>query len=298
MSDEDVQQVEQEPKEEQVADGKPEEVEVKEEEVESEDEEIEYECPAEFDERVEMRKMFVGGIDKETTDEEFKNLFTEFGEVTDHVIIRSDTKKSDRLFGFITFSKCDELEECLLKRPHKYKEKELDVKRAVPKGQEDSYGHYKVKKLHVANIPALMKEKELMRYLKRRHPQKYGQFQEVNFLKSKDDGCSEKNRGFGFITVSSEDFADRVSIGETKFTLNDKNLRIAKAKPRNADGQVTGGRGFRGKGQMNQGGWDNYGWGGYGGYGQDYYGGYGGYNYGGYGPHRGGRGGGNRYQPY
>merc|ERR1712121_512448 len=123
------------------------------EEKPEEEEDIEYECPAEFNEREEMRKMFVGGLSKDTTDEEFKALFSTYGEVTDFIIIRKENSKSERLFGFITFAKCDDLEEALLARPHHYKDKELDVKRAVPRGQEENTGHYKVKKLHIANVP-------------------------------------------------------------------------------------------------------------------------------------------------
>merc|ERR1712198_38234 len=89
-----------------------------------EEEEQEYVCPPEFDEALEMRKMFVGGLDKDTTEDEFKELFQQYGEIVDHVIIQQedkkrdgDQKKSERRFGFITFAKCDDLEDCLLKRP-------------------------------------------------------------------------------------------------------------------------------------------------------------------------------------
>jgi len=279
---------------------------------ESEDEEeVEYVCPPDFDEREEMRKMFVGGLDKETTDEEFKALFSTFGEVTDFIIIRKDNSKSDRLFGFITFAKCDELEDCLLARPHKYKEKELDVKRAVPKGQDDGTGHFKVKKLHVGNVPTSYDPKILKKYLKSRHPNKYGTIEEVNFLKVKDESGNEleKNRGFGFITVSTEDFADRLAIAESKFTLDGNNMRISKAKPKPGEGGGGPRSGFR-KGQGYSGGqgwddWSGYGYGGgYGyGYGSGGYGYGGGYDYysypgygAGYGAARSGRGG--RYNPY
>lgn len=205
-------------------------------EVES-DEELEYVCPEEFNNRDEMCKMFVGGLDKETTDDQFKELFSSFGEIKEHVIIKKDNSKSDRLFGFITFMKCDSLDDCLLARPHKYKDKELDVKRAVPKGQDDGTGHFKVKKLHVANVPQDMDSKVLKKYLKSRHPKCYGTIEEINFLKHKEDTQEAgKNRGFGFITVSSEDFADRISIAESKFQLEGNSMRISKAKPRNSDG--------------------------------------------------------------
>ena len=200
----------------------------------SEDEEVDYVCPPEFDEREEMRKMFCGGLDKATTDEQFKELFSKFGEITDFIIIRKENSKSDRLFGFVTFAKCDDLEQCLLSRPHKFLEKELDVKRAVPRGQDDSTGHFKVKKLHVANIPEDFKAKELKTYLKTRHPSKFGKIEEINFLKTKDEegNLTDKNRGFGFITVSNEDYADRIAIAESKFTLSGHSMRISKAKPR------------------------------------------------------------------
>ena len=113
---------------------------------EESEEEGEYVCPEEFDEREEMCKMFVGGLDKETTDEEFKELFTSFGGIKDFIIIRKENNKSDRLFGFITFEKCDDLEACLLARPHTYKEKELDVKRAVPKASSEANGTYPFEK--------------------------------------------------------------------------------------------------------------------------------------------------------
>merc|ERR1719447_354509 len=196
--------------------------------------------------------MFVGGLDKETSDEEFRALFESFGEIKEAAIIKKDDSKSDRLFGFITFAKCDDLDECLLARPHKYKEKELDVKRAVPKGQFDGTGHFKVKKLHLGNIPDKFDTTGLLKYLKSRHPKKYGAIEEVDILKAKDESgnATEKNRGFGFISVASEDGVQR---GGFK------------------------GKGFRG----GRGGWDDWGYSGYGaGYGYGYGSAYGyGYDY-------------------
>merc|ERR1712226_339971 len=165
--------------------------------------------------------MFVGGLDKETSDEEFRALFESFGEINEAAIIKKDDSKSDRLFGFITFAKCDDLDDCLLARPHKYKEKELDVKRAVPKGQFDENWHFKVKKLHLGNIPPVFDTAPLLKYLRSRHPAKLGTINEIDVLKAKDESgnATEKNRGFGFISVSSEDIADRIAIAEMKFTL-------------------------------------------------------------------------------
>merc|ERR1712076_104111 len=268
------------------------------------EEEIEYSCPCEFDDKDELCKMFVGGLSKETTDEEFRGMFEKFGEIKDVAIIRNVETKSDRIFGFIIFAKCDNLDDCLLARPHKYKEKQLDVKRAVPKGQTDGSGHCKVKKLHLGNVPPSFDTAPLLKYLKSRHPKKYGTIEEIDILKSKDD--AEKNRGFGFITVSNEDLADRISIAESKFILDGNSLRINKAKPKASEAGAQRG-GFKGKGQGfrggRQGGAGSWGEWGYGGYGGGYGYGYGGYDYYGYpsyasyGPPRGG-GYGRRFAPY
>lgn len=277
------------------------------------EDEVEYCCPCEFDDKEELCKMFVGGLSKETTDEEFKGMFENFGEIKEVSIIRKNETKSDRIFGFVIFAKCDNLDDCLLARPHKYKERELDVKRAVPKGQTDGSGHYKVKKLHIGGIPQPFNTVPLMKYLKSRHPKKYGTVDEIDILKLKDD--PEKNRGFGFITVSSEDFADRIAIAETKFTLNGNELRINKAKPKASEAGAQQRGGFKGKGRggfrggrQGGGAYGDWGYSGYGaGYGYGYDNGYGyggGYDYygypsyGSYGgpPSRGGRG--KRYAPY
>lgn len=277
------------------------------EEEEEEEEEVEYVCPPDFDEREDMRKMFVGGIDKETTDDEFKELFSTYGEISAHHIIRKEGSKSDRMFGFITFAQCDSVEEALLARPFNFKEKDLEVKRAVPKGSDDGSRHFKVKKLHVGGVPATFDPKVLKKYLLARHSKKYGTIEEINFLKEKDEsGNAGKNRGFGFITVSSEDFADRLSIGETKFTLEGVSMRISKAKPKPGEPgseQMRGG--FRGKFSGYGSGYGGSYGGGYGGGfgpgGYDYGGGYGYYGGGyggGYGAYGGGGRGGKRYSPY
>jgi len=280
------------------------------------EDEDDYVCPPEFDTRIELCKMFVGGLAKEATDDELKTMFEKYGEVKEAVVMRRNEAKLDRLFGFVTFAKCDNLDDCLLARPHKYKERVLDVKRAVPKGINDQSVHYKVKKLHLGNVPQSFDTEPLLKYLKSRHPKKYGTIEEIDILKAKDESgtLTEKNRGFGFIKVSSEDFADRISIAESKFFLEGNSLRINKAKPKGSeDGAQRGGYrakgrgGFQGGQQSSVGSWADWGYGGYGagygyGYGDGY--GYGAYDYYGYsaypsygGPPR-GSGYGRRFAPY
>lgn len=62
--------------------------------------------------------MFIGGLNRETTDEDFKSYFSKYGEVTDCVLMREQTTKVSRGFGFITFRDPSSVAEVIKNRPH------------------------------------------------------------------------------------------------------------------------------------------------------------------------------------
>jgi len=282
-----------------------------------------------------MRKIFVGGIPKDQTDDEIKSFFESAigGTVTELIVIRKETGKSH--FGFVTFETSNMVDEVI------YKEKELilkgttvEVKRACPKKTYQTGAHHKTKKLFIAGIPKSgLTEEELKEYFESRHDKRYGTIESVQFIKKKDDAgnLQEENKGFGFVTVSSEHLADTMSIQHSTIHINGAKIELKKSD-RDRDGQGQGGqRGGRGGarggargggrgGAQYGGGYGGYG-GGYGGYGGGYGGGYdqswgGGYGYyDGYGQYpqygvasaargrggkdgRGGARGGKRYTPY
>ena len=49
------------------------------------------------------RKLFVGGLDYETSDAVLKDYFEQYGELTDWVVMKFPDTKRSRGFGFITF---------------------------------------------------------------------------------------------------------------------------------------------------------------------------------------------------
>merc|ERR1711928_296754 len=192
----------------------------------------------------------------------------------------------------------------------------------------------KTKQLFIANLPKDAKEDDLMAYFKSRHPEKYGTIESIKLIKVKneDGSLTDKNKGFGFIFVSSEDMADKMAIQHGNFTFGGRKIELKKSvrtvEPGAGRGRGRGGRGgdkgmrggreggqFQGYGGYDGGyggQWqaDPYGYGGYGGgFGGGYGGGYGdGYGYGAGGPQaaggrgrgrgRGGAAQGNRFQPY
>ena len=53
-------------------------------------------------------KLFVGNLDYTVTSEELKNMFSEFGNVVDAVVITDRETRRSRGFGFVEFGSEDE----------------------------------------------------------------------------------------------------------------------------------------------------------------------------------------------
>ena len=85
------------------------------------------------------RKLFVGGLGYDTTDDKLKDHFEQYGELTDYVVVKfTDTKKSRR-FGFVTFRNPKMVEECLSNHSHTIDGKTVELKRATPR-EDDKMG--------------------------------------------------------------------------------------------------------------------------------------------------------------
>lgn len=233
-----------------------------------------------------MRKIFVGGIHKtKSTNESLQSCFSAFGEIVDHIIMKdrnAGENDANKGFGFVTFSESACVEKVFQSRPIMLDGQEVDVKRAMPRELKDTEGaHAKTTRLFVGGVKGCTTE-ELQQYIESRHPTEYGTCVKIDFLKDKEGN----DKGIGFIDCSSADFADRLTICETKFELpNSKTVGIKKAIAKGEGGGDRGGRGGRGAGRGNRGGSRGGFQGNRGGYqgGYDaYQGGYGGYQ-GGYG---------------
>jgi RNA recognition motif-containing protein len=90
-------------------------------------------CPGEGPPQ--MRKLFIGGLSHETTDEQLRTYFSQWGPVVDAIVIRDQTTKQSRGFGFVTFATINSAEAAMLDRPHVIGGKTVDSKRAIPREQ-------------------------------------------------------------------------------------------------------------------------------------------------------------------
>ena len=86
------------------------------------------------------RKLFVGGLDYDTTDGKLESHFSQWGELTDFVVMKFPDTRRSRGFGFITFATKDQLEDCMQAAPHTLDGKTVELKRATPREDDRSGG--------------------------------------------------------------------------------------------------------------------------------------------------------------
>lgn len=199
-----------------------------------------------------MRKMFVGGLNRDTSEDTFFGYFEKFGNMVDKVIIKDPQTKTSRGFGFITYDHSDSVESVFRARPHNLDGKTLDVKRAMPRDYNTSTAHSKVTKLFIGGVSPDLTPEELQEYIEERHPTSVGTVDKIDFLKERE---TNKNKGFGFLECSDCDFADRLTISENQFMLKGRNMSLKKAepKPNDPNGAPRGGRGGGGRGRGGRG---------------------------------------------
>merc|ERR1719193_1823404 len=85
-----------------------------------------------------IKKIFIGGLkDKPITEEDIKNHFSQYGNITDCVLMKDKASGNPRGFAFVEFDDHDPVDKMMLQRvPHKIKDINVDVKKAIPKDAE------------------------------------------------------------------------------------------------------------------------------------------------------------------
>ncbi|XP_042200184.1 heterogeneous nuclear ribonucleoprotein A3 homolog 1 isoform X2 [Callorhinchus milii] len=254
-----------------------------------------------MEEPEQLRKLFIGGLSFETTDDSLRTHFEQWGRLTDCVVMRDPQTKRSRGFGFVTYSCVSEVDEAMSARPHKVDGRVVEPKRAVSREDSTRPGaHLTVKKIFVGGIKEDTEEHHLRDYF-----EKFGKIEVVEVMTDRQSG---KKRGFAFITFDDHDAVDKIVV-QKYHTVNGHNCEVRKALSReemqNSDrgggnysrgGQFSNSGGNFGRGgSYSRGGGGfggNRGGGGYGGCGDGYngFGDGGGYGGGGYGGNRGGSG--------
>ncbi|KAJ8762546.1 hypothetical protein K2173_007985 [Erythroxylum novogranatense] len=90
-------------------------------------------CKGDNNEYFRTRKIFVGGLSANLTQEQFKNYFEKFGTIIDVVVMQDSSTNRPRGFGFVTFDSEESVDRVMVNTFHELNGRLVEVKRAVPK---------------------------------------------------------------------------------------------------------------------------------------------------------------------
>ncbi|OVA01178.1 RNA recognition motif domain [Macleaya cordata] len=186
----------------------------------------------------EQRKLFVGGISWETTEDVLGDYFTSFGEVVESTVVRDRITGNARGFGFVLFSDASAAEKAL-KENHVILGRAVEVKRAIARGDQHQHAHQnhsngsnnnssnnnqlRTKKIFVGGLSANVTEEGFKRYF-----EKFGKITDVVVMY---DNVTHRPRGFGFISFDSEEAVDNV-MKKDFYEMDDKVVQVKRAVPK------------------------------------------------------------------
>lgn len=212
-----------------------------------------------------FRKLFIGGLSLNTTDETLREFYSQFGELLDCVVMRDGTTKKSRGFGFVSFSTSEEVDRAMTARPHEIDGKAVDPKRAVPREQSSrAESNISTKRLYVSGVREDHTEDSFTQYFS-----SFGNVQKVEII---TDKATDKPRGFAFVTFDDYDAVDKCVLQKShminnyrcdvKKALSKEDMNRAAQMDRDRES-----RGMRSRGAARQGPWGAGGGGRGGGYG-------------------------------
>ena len=198
-----------------------------------------------------LRKIFAGGLNRQTTDETFKEYFGQYGEMEDCAIVRDKTDDSSRGFGFITYKTIAETDACIRQKKdgcHKLDDKDIEVKRAVPKDVKEPSQKEKSKRVYLGQVKEGLTEEKVKEYFETNYE---CTCEAVDLVREKKDGLPEgqepKLRGFGFVNVDCTDACDKIVLVR-EHTIDGHTIFAKKAEPKGSGGGRGGRGGGRGRG--------------------------------------------------
>ena len=162
-------------------------------------------------------KMFIGGLNWDTTEDGMVAYFSKYGEILDYTIMKDSNTGRSRGFGFLTFKDPRAVDE-VIKKDHILDGKLIDPKRAIAREEQDKVG-----KIFVGGIDPLVNEKDFNDFFSQ-----FGRIIDAQLMIDKDTG---RSRGFGFITYDSPEAVDRVCLNKY-LTLKGKSMEVKRAEPR------------------------------------------------------------------
>ena len=151
------------------------------------------------------RKIFVGGLNHQTTEEGLKEYFSPWGNIVDCVIKRESRNGPSRGFGFVTFDNTQAVDGCLKVKNHMLDNSEIEPKRSVPKGKAQS----RTRKIFVGGLASTATKEDVEEYFKGLCEKLgRGKVEYVDLIRDREN--PSRLRGFAFVTFDSEEVVESI----------------------------------------------------------------------------------------
>lgn len=166
------------------------------------------------------KKLFVGGLHHSTTESQLREFYSQWGEITDVVVMKDQRTGKSRGFGFVTFAESSSVDAAQAARPHTIDGKTIDSKRAMPREETSPEVHAAVKKIFVGALKKDVTNEDLAQYFSQ-----FGTVVDASVVMSKD---RNESRGFAFVTFDDTDAVDKVILSKPH-NINENKIDVRKA---------------------------------------------------------------------
>ena len=193
-----------------------------------------------------LKKLFVGGLNRNTSDDTVKDYFAKYGELEDCVVIKDSNTKVSRGFGYVTFSDHRCTFQVLAEKKekgHNIDGKDVEVKRAIPRDDRNPTSHVKTKKIFIGGLKKDAEESDVREEIEK-VLEGTSSIVKIDLIRDKE---TQEMRGFGFIEFEDEDTVDTLRCIKN-LPIKGKMVEMKKAENRNKDGGGSGGGSGRGGG--------------------------------------------------
>ncbi|KAL6265455.1 RNA-binding protein squid-like [Pogonomyrmex barbatus] len=166
------------------------------------------------------RKLFIGGLSRNTTEKELRDHFGKFGEI-ESISVKVDPHTGiSRGFAFMVFTNPKTIDKLLASGDHYINKRKVDPKRVSKKSQHG--------KIFVGGLTPEITDDDIKNY--------FGQFGTIVELQAPFDKVKNQRKGFCFITFDSKEVVYKL-LKTPKQTINGKEVDVKKVKvnpdPRN-----------------------------------------------------------------
>ncbi|ESO04596.1 hypothetical protein HELRODRAFT_111616 [Helobdella robusta] len=165
----------------------------------------------------ENSKIFVGGLARETTDEDLRNYFSSFGTVLECNLKRDFTTGVSRGFAFVSFEDPNAVDLVVAKSTHILGGKAIDPKRLKSKNALEG-----CTKVFVGGVDPNLPESDIREYF-----QQFGKIESMDLPYDKE---KNQRRGFCFINFESSDAVDMLCT-KSKHPLGEREVDVKRATP-------------------------------------------------------------------